>query len=84
MSPRAFTEGLPQHDADVLHQVVVVHLQIAGRFDREIHPAMACQQVEHVIEKADAGADLALPLAVEVEVQEIWVSLVLRSSLPFA
>jgi hypothetical protein len=28
---------------------------------------MACEEVEHVVEERDRGADLRLPLAVEIE-----------------
>ena len=59
-------ERLAERDADVLDRVVGAGLEVAGRLDLEAEPAVAGEQLEHVVEEADAGRDARLA-AVEVE-----------------
>ena len=47
--------------------MVIVNVQIALAFNRQIKQSVAREQVEHVIEKADAGVDCARTAAVEIE-----------------
>ena len=53
--PQRLREQLPQRDADILDRVVLVHIQIPGGFQLQIEPAVLGEQLQHVIEKADAG-----------------------------
>ena len=48
-------ERLPEHDADVLDRVVGAGLEVAVGLDLQAEPAVAGEQVEHVVEEADAG-----------------------------
>ena len=56
-SPSALREQLAQHDADVFHGVVLVDIQIALGVELQIEAAMLGEQLQHVIEEADAGGD---------------------------
>ena len=58
---------LAERDADVLGGVVVVDMQVALGLDREVDARMARQQVEHVVEEADAGRDRRRAGAVEID-----------------
>ena len=58
---------LAERDADILGGVVVVDMQVALGLDRDVDARMARQQVEHVVEKADAGRDRRRAGAVEVD-----------------
>ena len=61
-------ERLAEHDADVLDRVVGAGLEVAARLDLEAEPAVAGEQVEHVVEEADAGRGARLaPVEVERE-----------------
>ena len=66
---RAIAERLVQRlaeaDPDVLDGVVRAGLQVAAGPHGEIEAAVARQQVQHVIEEADAGVALALAVAVQ-------------------
>src|SRR5206468_3450542 len=61
------TQRLAEADADVLDGVMGVHVQVALGLDVEIDEAVARQQVEHVVEEADAGGELGIAGAVQVE-----------------
>ena len=54
-------------DADILGGVVVIDMQVALRLHRDIHARMPRQEIEHVVEKADAGRDLRRAFAVEID-----------------
>ena len=54
-----------ERDAGVFDGVMLIDVEIAGGLDLEIEAAVPRHQVQHVIEKADAGAVLVLALAVE-------------------
>ena len=50
--------GFAERDADVLDRVVLIDVEIARRPSQlQIEPAVTREQLEHVIEEADAGAD---------------------------
>src|SRR4030095_3081769 len=57
-------ERLAERDAYVLHRVVLVNVEIALCLQREIEAAVACEQLEHVIEEANTGADAVAPLPI--------------------
>ena len=60
-------DGLAQRDADILHRVVLVDVEVALCLDRQVDQAVAGDLVQHVVEEADAGLDSPLAGAVEVD-----------------
>jgi hypothetical protein len=60
-------KGLAQGDADVLHRVVAIDVQIALCLDVQVQHAMAGHLVEHVLEKGHAGGKPGRAFAVQVE-----------------
>ena len=58
-------ERLADADADVLDRVVRAGLQVAGGVHLQVEPPVAGEQVEHVVEEADAGLARAGAGAVE-------------------
>ena len=48
---QSLTQSLTENNADILHRVVGIHLQVALGADAQIHHAVARQLVEHVVEK---------------------------------
>ncbi len=83
LSPSALIERLAQSDADVFDGVVLIDVEIAFAGEFEIEAAMAGEQLEHVIEKANAGRDLVRAAAVNGE-REMDVGLVGVASECFA
>ena len=55
-------EELAEHDAHVFDGVVLVHVEIALRLQLEVEAAVLGEQLQHVVEKADAGGDLVAAL----------------------
>ena len=53
-------DRLAEHDADVLGRVVGAGLQVALGLDLQAQAPVAGEQVEHVVEEADAGRDARL------------------------
>ena len=60
---------LAQADADVLDRVVLIDVQIALGLDRQIESPVPREQLQHVVEKADARFPRARAAAVEVQLQ---------------
>jgi hypothetical protein len=58
---------LAERDADILGGVVVVDVQIALGLECNVDAGMAGEQVEHVVEEADAGRDRRYAGAIEIE-----------------
>jgi hypothetical protein len=58
---------LAERDADILGGVVVIDVQIALGLDRDVDARVARQQVEHVIEEADAGRHRRAAGPVEID-----------------
>src|SRR5262245_47628551 len=48
---------------------MLIHVQIAGRLDRQVEGAVPGDQLQHVVEKANAAAGGVDPLAVEADLQ---------------
>src|SRR4051794_11590624 len=48
----------PECNSQILDGVVLVYVKVPFGADVEIEGAMACHQVQHVIEKTDAGPDV--------------------------
>ncbi len=66
LSPTAL-HRLAQGDAHVFHGVVAVDVQVALAVDVQVDQAVAGDLVEHVVEEADAGGQLGVAGAVQVE-----------------
>ena len=60
---------LAQRDADVLHRVVLVHVEVADALQRQVEPAVSSKQLQHVVEEPDAGAHRVLTRAIDVQPQ---------------
>ena len=73
------SDRLAERDPDVLDGVVLVHVEIAVRLQREIERAVARHQLQHVIEEADPGGDLIPSAPFVPSFQWIEVSRVFRS-----
>jgi predicted molibdopterin-dependent oxidoreductase YjgC len=58
-------KGLAQGDADVLHRVVRIDVQVALGVNAEIHHPVAGDLVEHVLEKRQTRVEIGLAAAVE-------------------
>ena len=58
LSPSAFATASPSAMPDVLDRVMLIDVEIAVGAILEIEPAVPGDELEHVIEEADAGADL--------------------------
>ena len=58
---------LAEHDADVLHGVVRIDLEIAPGIDGKVQHAVAGHLVEHVLEKRQAGRKPGFPATVQVQ-----------------
>ncbi len=67
LSPSGLLQRLAEGDADVFDRVVLIDVQIALGLHVQIDRRVLGQQREHVIEEADAGGNLALPGAVEIQ-----------------
>ena len=59
--------GLAQRDADILHRMVEIDVQVALAGHVHVDQRMAAELVQHVVEKADAGRHAVRPGAVEVD-----------------
>ena len=56
-------------DADVFDGVVLVYVEVAFGGDGEIERTVARDEIEHVIEEANAGGDFGFAAAVEREAE---------------
>ena len=58
---------LAERDADIFGGVVIIDMQVALRLHSDVHARMPRQEIEHVVEKADAGFDFGYAGAVEID-----------------
>lgn len=58
---------LSEADADILNGVVGVHIQIAVGVNDEVELTVAREEGQEVVQRAEAGPDIARPASVEVE-----------------
>src|SRR5919197_4155596 len=65
----ALTQRLAEGEPDVLDRVVVVDLQVARRAEGQVEEAVLREQLEHVVQKRDAGLHLVAAAAVEGELE---------------
>ena len=63
--PSAVEHRLAERDADVFDGVVLIDVEVARGLHLQVEAAVARDQIQHVIEKADAGAVVVAALAVE-------------------
>ena len=56
--PKRRRKRLSQRDANVLHGVVLIDVEIASGLQLQVERAVPRHQLHHVIEKANASADL--------------------------
>ena len=70
LSPSACAQRLAEHDRDVLHRVVGVDLDVAGRPAPRGRTRVLAQRGEHVVEERHPGGDLGVPGPVEVDLDE--------------
>ena len=56
-----FRERGAQRQPDILGGVVLVDVQVAVAVQGQVEQAVARQLLEHVVEEADAGADVVQP-----------------------
>ena len=75
-------EGLAQRDAHVFHGVVLIDIEVALAGEREVEAAVAREQLQHVVEEADACGDVYVPCPSMVSVKAIFVSVVSRLIVP--
>ena len=52
---------------DVFHGVVLVHVQVAVGLQLQIEAAVLGEQLQHVVEKADAGRNLVAAAAFDLQ-----------------
>ena len=60
-------EQLAEHDAGVFHGVVLVHVEIAIGVELQVEAAVLGEELQHVIQEADAGGDLVAAAAFDFE-----------------
>ena len=60
-------EGFAESDAGVFDGVVLVHVEVAFDLEGEVEAAVAGEELQHVIEEADAGGDGVASLPVDEE-----------------
>jgi len=58
---------LAQHDTDVFDGVMLVNVEIAGRRQRQVEAAMPGEQLQHVIEEANAGPHVVAAASIHSE-----------------
>ena len=65
--PQGLGQCLTDGDADVLHGVVGVHLEIPPRLHGEVDPAVTTELAQHVVEEGQAGGHRGDPGPVDVD-----------------
>ena len=66
-SPSALREQLAEHDAHVFDGVVLIHVEIAVGLQRQVEAAVLGEQLQHVVEEADAGRDVVPAAAFDLQ-----------------
>src|SRR5277367_1599494 len=56
-----------ERDARVLDGVVLIDVEIAFGCERQIEGPVACNEIEHVVEKADSGGDARVTSPIEIQ-----------------
>ena len=63
-----------EHNSGIFDRVMTIHDQIALRLDRQIEKTVSGKALEHVIEKADPGIDLAYSAPVQFQTCLLYTS----------
>jgi hypothetical protein len=58
-------QGFAHDDANILHRMVLVDIDIAFGLNGQIEEAVLGQQFQHVIEESNPCVDLSLPIAIQ-------------------
>ena len=69
MIAQRLPECLAQADADVFDRVMLIDVQVADRFNRQVEHGVFRQEREHVIQKTHARGNLGISRAVEIQFQ---------------
>jgi hypothetical protein len=62
-----FREELAENDAAVFDGVVLIDIEVTGGMQSEIEPAVLGEQLEHMVEEADAGPHVVTALPFDLE-----------------
>jgi hypothetical protein len=63
----SFENGFTEGDANVFDGVVLIDVEIAARLDAKIEGAVTRDEIEHVVEKANAREDFGFATAFEID-----------------
>ena len=63
--PQRFFEDLSQGDADVFDGMMVIYVKVALTDKGHVHPTMAGEEVQHVIEETDTARTLEISFPVD-------------------
>ena len=66
---QGFGKGLTESDADVLHGVMIINIDIALALEDQIEPAVSGQEGQHVVQKAAAAVHRTGAAAVQIQIQ---------------
>ena len=65
--PDRFSQRLSERDADVLHRVMRIDVQVAAGLDDQVDQAVTRDLVEHVVKERDTSVEPRSAAAVEIE-----------------
>ena len=60
-------DGVSEDDSRILHGMVAVHMQVALHTHRQVKQAVPGKAVQHMIEKADSGLNVAFSASVQIQ-----------------
>lgn len=60
-------KGLSKHDADILHRVVIINLDVALGRDFQVTTTVFSEKRQHVIEERNPGFETNFPLTIEIK-----------------
>src|SRR5688572_19042260 len=63
---QSFIEGLSKGDADVLHGVMRIDLKITLRMNPDVHHAVTCYLIQHMVKKRQSGLKFRITLTVQI------------------
>ena len=64
---QSFRDQLPEHYADIFDGVMLIDIEVTGGLECEIESAMLGKELQHVIEKANAAADVVRAAAFDAQ-----------------
>src|SRR5208282_4724477 len=54
-------KSLSEHDSNVFHCVMLIHVEIATRPERQVESSVVREELQHMVEEPDAGGHLIAP-----------------------